>query len=87
MWISIVSSIIAFLFFYICENLFYIKKSERRDHGRWFVGRTHKGNDDRIIYAYYPEETRGYKGYRVGNQGIYTKDIESAAVDEDKWIL
>lgn len=87
MWISIVSSIIAFILFAICEKIFYIKKDERKDNGRWFVGRTHKGNDDRIIYAYYPQEIKGYKGYRKRKRGIYTDDIEIADVGEDKWVL
>lgn len=88
MWISIVSSAIAFIMFGICEILFYIKKDERKDNGRWFVGRTHKGNDDRIIYAYYPRERNGwYKGYQKAKQGIYTEDIKHFDTNKDKWIL
>lgn len=85
MAINIVSSIIAFILFRICENMFYIKASERKDRGRWFLGRSHAGNDDRIIYAYYPEEV--IDGNRKYNRGIYTEDINSADIDEDKWII
>ena len=87
MWISIVSSIIAFILFAICEKMFYIKKDERKDNGRWFVGRTHKGNDDRILYAYYPKKIEGYNGYREGKKGIYTENIKYMNEDDEKWIL
>ena len=85
MGISIVSSIIALIFFRICDNLFYVRRNDRKDRGRWFVGRSHEGNDDQIIYAYYPKRIED--GYRKYFQGIYTDDIEDADIGEDKWIL
>lgn len=79
MWISI---IIAAVLFSVCEMLFYINKEERTDRERWFVGRTHKGNDDRIIYVkYIPVKNERKK------KEIYTDHIEYADVAEDAWIL
>ena len=79
------SVIITLIIICICEMLFYIKKSERTDNGRWFVGRTHKGNDDRILYAYYSRKIK--KGDERDKQGIYTYKIESAEFKEGTWIL